>query len=52
MAVLTIAVSLLLGGAFLLASRNLLASGRAWRREMRVVIYLRPATPEAELAGI
>lgn len=51
-AVLTIAVSLLLGGAFLLASQNLLESVQQWRREMRVVIYLRPATPEEALARL
>jgi len=51
-AVLTIAVSLLLGGAFLLASRNLLESVQRWRQEMRVVVYLRPATPDAVLARL
>lgn len=45
-AVLTIAVSLFVGGAFLLVSRNLLASVERWRGEMRVVIYLQPETPE------
>ncbi|HYN22297.1 MAG TPA: permease-like cell division protein FtsX [Thermoanaerobaculia bacterium] len=48
-AVLTIAVSLLLGGAFLLASRNLLESVQRWRQEMRIVIYLRPAASPADL---
>jgi cell division transport system permease protein len=42
-AVLTIAVSVLLGGAFLLASRNVMESVQRWRSEMRVVIYLRSA---------
>jgi cell division transport system permease protein len=57
-AVLTITVSLLVGGAFLLVSRNILASVERWRGEMRVVIYLQPETPEpvtrrlaAEAAG-
>ncbi len=49
LAVLTIAVSLVLGGAFLLASRNLAASVEGWRGTMRVVIYLKPGTPATEL---
>jgi cell division transport system permease protein len=50
-AVLTIAVSVLLGGAFLLASRNALESVQRWRSEMRVVIYLRPQTDLARLTA-
>lgn len=49
LAVLTIAVSLFLGGAFLLVSGNLAASVERWRGEMRVVIYLKPETSEADL---
>ncbi len=49
LAVLTIAVSLFIGGAFLLVSGNLSAAVERWRGEMRVVIYLRPTTSEAEL---
>jgi cell division transport system permease protein len=49
LAVLTIAVSLFIGGAFLLVSGNLAASVERWRGEMRVVIYLRPETSEADL---
>lgn len=49
LAVLTIAVSLFIGGAFLLVSGNLAASVERWRSEMRVVIYLRPETSEADL---
>lgn len=45
-AVLTIAVSLFVGGAFLLVSGNLLASVERWRGEMRLVLYLQPETPE------
>jgi cell division transport system permease protein len=45
-AVLTIAVSLFVGGAFLLVSSNLLASVERWRGEMRLVIYLQPAAPD------
>ncbi|HXO29495.1 MAG TPA: permease-like cell division protein FtsX, partial [Thermoanaerobaculia bacterium] len=46
---LTITVSLLLGGAFLLASRNLAASVEGWRGQLRVVIYLKPGTPASDL---
>ncbi|HSS48040.1 MAG TPA: permease-like cell division protein FtsX [Thermoanaerobaculia bacterium] len=49
LAVLTIAVSLFLGGAFLLVSGNLSASLERWRGQMRAVIYLKPDTPEADL---
>lgn len=49
LAVLTITVSLLLGGAFLLASRNLAGSVEGWRGQLRVVIYLRPGTPASDL---
>ncbi|HEY7213676.1 MAG TPA: permease-like cell division protein FtsX [Thermoanaerobaculia bacterium] len=49
LAVLTIAVSLFIGGAFLLVSGNLAASVERWRGEMRVVVYLRPDTSEADL---
>lgn len=50
-AVLTIAVSVLLGGAFLLASRNVMGSVQRWRSEMRVVIYLQPGADPARLAA-
>jgi cell division transport system permease protein len=49
LAVLTIAVSLFIGGAFLLVSGNLSSSVERWRGEMRVVIYLKPETSEADL---
>jgi cell division transport system permease protein len=49
LAVLTIAVSLFFGGAFLLVSGNLAESVERWRGEMRVVIYLRAETSEADL---
>jgi cell division transport system permease protein len=49
LAILTIAVSLFIGGAVLLVSGNLSASVERWRGELRVVIYLRPDTSEAEL---
>jgi cell division transport system permease protein len=40
LAILTIAVSLILGGTFLIASRNLAGSVEHWRGERRIVIYL------------
>jgi cell division transport system permease protein len=49
LAVLTIAVSLVLGGAFLLASHNLAASVEGWRGKMRVVIYLKPGASASDL---
>jgi cell division transport system permease protein len=52
LAVLTIAVSLFFGGAFLLVSGNLSASLERWRGEMRVVIYLKPDTPDSDLARL
>jgi cell division transport system permease protein len=50
-AILTIAVSVLLGGAFLLASRNVLDAIQRWRSEMRIVIYLRPEADLGKLAA-
>jgi cell division transport system permease protein len=52
LAVLTIAVSLCLGGTFLLASRNLGGAVERWRAEARVVLYLQPQTTAAELASL
>jgi cell division transport system permease protein len=49
LAVLTIAVSLFIGGAVLLISGNLSSSVQRWRDEMRVVIYLKPETADADL---
>jgi cell division transport system permease protein len=49
LAVLTIAVSLFIGGAFLLVSGNLARSVERWRGQMRVLIYLKPDMPEPEL---
>lgn len=42
LAVLTIGVSLFVGGAFLLASGNLEELVARWRREWKVVVYLQP----------
>jgi cell division transport system permease protein len=44
-AVTTIAVSLFVGGVFLLASGNLARAVARWRAETRVVVYLHPGTP-------
>ena len=52
LAVLTITVSLLLGGAFLLASRNLEGSVEGWRGQLRAVVYLKPGTPAADLSRL
>ena len=52
LAVLTIAVSLFLGGVFLLVGGNLAKSIERWRGEMRVVIYLRPDTTGGDLARL
>src|SRR5262249_11117442 len=52
LAILTIAVSLALGGVFLLTSRNLSGAVERWRAETRVVIYLKPDTPPAELTRL
>jgi cell division transport system permease protein len=52
LAILTITVSLMLGGTFLLASRNLEGSVESWRGQLRVVLYLRPGTGAAELARL
>jgi len=52
LAVLTIAVSLCLGGTFLLASRNLGGAVERWRAEARVVVYLQPQTAAPELARL
>ena len=47
LAIMTIAVSLFLGGAFLLASSNLRATVDQWRAESRVVVYMvTDSTPE------
>ncbi|HSL84223.1 MAG TPA: permease-like cell division protein FtsX [Thermoanaerobaculia bacterium] len=54
LAVLTIAVSLLVGGVFLVAGGNLARVVERARDESRVVVYMEPGTPAArarELAG-
>lgn len=52
LAVLTIAVSLFIGGAFLLAGSNLASLAEEWRGEARVVVYFEPAAGEAERAAV
>jgi cell division transport system permease protein len=52
LAVLTIAVSLFIGGAFLLLAGNLSAVVERWREEARVVLYLTPDTLTAERAAL
>jgi cell division transport system permease protein len=49
LAIFTIAVSLTLGGVFLLAGRNLSQAVERWRAETRVVIYLQPGITGADL---
>ena len=52
LAVLTITVSLALGGVFLLASRNLAGAVERWRAETRVVIYLKSEVTPADLSRL
>lgn len=52
LAVLTIAVSLFIGGAFLLLAANLSAVVERWREEARVVLYLHPDSLAAERAEL
>ncbi len=49
LAVLTIAVSLFVGGVFLLISNNMAAVIESWRAQARIVVYLKnAATPEED----
>ena len=47
-AVLTIGVSLFVGGFFQLASSNLAAQLEEWRRETKAILYLQPGSDPAE----
>ena len=47
LAILTIAVSLLIGGTFLLLSANLSRVVERWEQEARLVLYLTPQTADA-----
>lgn len=49
LAVLTIAVSLFVGGAFLLVSGNLSGSIERWRDQIRVLVYLKSEATEEDL---
>jgi cell division transport system permease protein len=51
-AVTTIAVSLFVGGAFLLVSGNLAVQVDRWRRETKVVVYLDSTVSESEVAAL
>lgn len=45
LAVVTIAVSVFLGGVFLLVSSNLRGVVATWRQESKIVVYLEPGAP-------
>ena len=51
-AVLTIAVSLLVGGTVLMAGSNLARAVAEWQREARLVVYLQPQAGEEELSSL
>lgn len=51
LAIVTIAVSLFVGGAFLLVGSNLESAVEGWRAEARLVVYLEPAAA-AQLARL
>jgi cell division transport system permease protein len=51
-AVSTIAVSLFIGGALLLLIGNLQRLVAEWRREAKVIVYLRPGVQTASAAGL
>jgi len=52
LAIITIAVSLFVGGLFWLVTTNLSAWVGEWRSEARVVVYLRPDTPAESVAAL
>lgn len=52
LAVLTIAVSLFVGGTFLLISGNMARVVSTWREEARLIVYLRPAPSAEALAAV
>jgi cell division transport system permease protein len=51
-AVLTIGVSLFVGGIFLLVSGNLTRAVTAWRQEARLVVYLKPGASAEDRARV
>ncbi len=52
LAVSTIAISVFVGGLFLLVSANLARAAAAWRDEARLVVYVRPDLPPEERARV
>lgn len=52
LAVLTIAVSLFVGGVFLQVSANLRRIAEAWRREAKIVVYVLPEADEKARAEV
>jgi cell division transport system permease protein len=52
LAVVTISVSLFVGGGFLLAATNLGEQAERWRQEAKVVVYLRGAATAGERAAV
>lgn len=52
LAILTIAVSLFIGGALWLVADNLASSIEQWRGQMRVVVYLKSETTATDLARL
>jgi cell division transport system permease protein len=52
LAVLTIGVSLFVGGAFLLVSGNLAIHLDSWRAERKVIVYFEPTAPAQEVEAL
>ncbi len=52
LAVLTIGVSLFVGGLFQLASGNLAAQLERWRNETKVIVYLQPGIEAAQVEAL
>lgn len=52
LAILAIAISLFMGGIFLLISDNLARLVEEWKRQTRVVVYLDPAADGADREGV
>lgn len=52
LAIATIAVSLFVGGAFLMVSGNLSTQVERWRRDTKVAIYLAPEASDADIASL
>jgi cell division transport system permease protein len=52
LAILTISVSLFIGGVFLLSSANLAYTVERWRSESKVIVYLEPGAAAEQLAEV